>query len=198
MEKIKNLVLSLIHNTIKISGNKKSLSFLGIISSAESIFFPIPPDVFLIPIVLAKKYSWKFLALFTTTCSILGGIFGYFIGVFFWDIIGLYIVELYGGLDKINYLKNLFFNYGWMIILIAGFTPLPYKIFTLGSGFLNFNFFLFVFCSIISRGLRFYFLAYLVNKYGSRSIKMVERYFTQITFVVALIFILILILIYRY
>ena len=198
MEKIKNLVLNFIYNTIKISGNKKSLSFLGVISSVESIFFPIPPDVFLIPIVLAKKYSWKFLALFTTTCSILGGICGYFIGVFFWDIIGMYIVELYGGLDKITYLKNLFLNYGWMIILIAGFTPLPYKIFTLGSGLLNFNFFLFVLCSIISRGLRFYFLAYLVNKYGSSSIKIVERYFTQITFFVAFIFILIIILIYRY
>ena len=197
MTKIKKLFLSLIYNTIKISGNKKSLNFLGFLSSIEAVFFPIPPDIFLIPIVLSKKYNWFFLAVFTTFFSILGGVLGYLIGAFLWDFLGVYIIELYGGTDKISYLKNLFQKYGWIIILVAGFTPLPYKIFTLGSGLLYFNFFLFLLCSIISRGLRFIFLAYLVNKYGHESIKLLEKYFGQLTILVALIVILLLYLLIK-
>ena len=192
MNMIKIKIINFIYNIIKISGNKKSLNILGVISCIEAIFFPIPPDIFLIPIILARKYSWIFLAMFTTCFSILGGVIGYIIGAFFWEIVGLYIIELYGGLDKIDYLKSLFNNYGWIIILVAGFTPIPYKFFTLGSGFLYFNFFLFIFCSIISRGLRFFLLAYLVNKFGDRSIKMVEKYFLQLTIIISMMFLLIL------
>ena len=127
----------------------------------------------------------------------MGGVLGYLIGAFLWDFLGVYIIELYGGTDKINYLKDLFQEYGWIIILVAGFTPLPYKIFTLGSGLLYFNFFLFLLCSIISRGMRFIFLAYLVNKYGHKSIKLLEKYFGQLTILVALILILLLYLLIK-
>ena len=192
MENFKKVIIKLIYNTIKISNNKKSLNFLGFISFIEAIFFPIPPDIFLIPIILAKRYSWLFLCLLTTFFSILGGVLGYVLGAFFWDLIGVFIIEIYGGMDKINYLKDLFESHGWVIILIAGFTPIPYKIFTLGSGFLYFNFFLFIICSVLSRGLRFFLLAYLVNKYGEKSIKLVEKYFLHLTLSITFIFIVIL------
>ena len=141
MNNFKKLIFNLINNTIRISGNKNSIKFLGIVSFLESILFPIPPDIFLIPIVLAKKYKWLYLGLVCTFFSILGGSIGYLIGYFFWDLIGSQISNFYNANDEIETLKVQFSKYGWFIIFIAGFTPIPYKIFTLGSGLLSFNFF---------------------------------------------------------
>ena len=113
--------------------------------------------------------------------SVLGGVIGYAIGYFFWDLIGNHIIEFYNANDQLEKLKLQFSEYGWFIILVAGFTPLPYKIFTLSSGFLSFNFFIFLFCSFISRGLRFVTLSYLVQKYGEKGISAVEKHFSKIT-----------------
>ena len=189
MKLIKNIVFKMLNRVLKISKNKNSLKFLGIISTIESIFFPIPPDLFLIPIALTKKYKWYFLGFFTTITSVIGGVIGYLIGVFFWDIIGSYIISFYNSEDEINSLKILFQEHGWMIILVAGLTPVPYKIFTISSGFLSLNIFVFIICSILSRGLRFISIAYLISKYGERGIKFLEKHFNKLSVLLLIVLI---------
>ena len=157
MNKLKKILFNFINYTIRITDNKKTLRLLAVFTFLESIIIPIPPDIFLIPITLNKRYSWIFLGIYTTFFSILGGILGYLIGMFFWDIIGENIVEFYNGYNYIDYIKRLFAKYGWAVILVAGFSPIPYKIFTIGSGLLGYNFIIFILCSIISRSLRFLF-----------------------------------------
>ena len=144
---MKKELFRFINKTIQFAENKYTLKFLAIISFLESIIFPIPPDIFLIPISMTKKYRWFFLGIYTTFFSILGGIFGYLIGAFFWDYIGEKIVFLYNAEEKLLYLKELFNDHGWAIILIAGLTPLPYKFFTIASGLFSLNFFVFLICS---------------------------------------------------
>ena len=190
MNKFKIIFFNLINNTIKITDNKNSLNFLALFSFLESIIIPIPPDIFLVPITLTKRFKWFFLGAYTTFFSILGGILGYMIGMFFWDIVGYKIIDFYDGQAHIDYIKTLFSKYGWLVILIAGFSPIPYKIFTLGSGMLGYNFLIFLLCSIISRGLRFLTLTYLVSKYGEKSIKLIEKHFVKFTTIVSIVFIL--------
>ena len=192
---MKKFIFNIINNTIKIADNKKSLSFLAIFSFFESIIIPIPPDIFLVPITLTKRYKWLFLGIFTTVFSILGGVLGYIIGMYFWDLIGIKIVNFYDAYHHIDYIKNLFNKYGWLVILIAGISPIPYKIFTIGSGMLGYNFIVFLLCSLISRGLRFISLTFLINKYGEKSIRLAEKHFIKLTvglsFFVIIIFLLI-------
>ena len=114
------------------------------------------------------------------------------IGYFFWDLVGNNIINFYGAEDQLNQLKEYFSKYGLFIILLAGFTPIPYKIFTIGSGLLSFNFFIFIICSIFARGLRFVSLSYLVYKYGEKSLSFVDKYFYKLT----LFFVLILALVF--
>ncbi len=141
--------------------------------------------------VLAKKQKWLFISLICTIFSVVGGVFGYLIGYYFWDILGNYIVNFYNADSEIMLLKEYFSKYGLFIILLAGFTPLPYKVFTIGSGLLSFNFGLFLICSLFARGLRFISLSYLVYKYGEKSLSFVEKYFYKLTlFFTILIFIL--------
>ena len=109
------------------------------------------------------------------------------IGYFFWDLVGNNIINFYNAEAEINQLKEYFSEYGLFIILLAGFTPIPYKIFTIGSGLLSFNFFIFIICSILARGLRFISLSYLVYKYGEKSLSFVDKYFYKLTLFFALI-----------
>ena len=190
MNKFKIIFFNLINNTIKITDNKNSLNFLALFSFLESIIIPIPPDIFLVPITLTKRFKWFFLGAYTTFFSILGGILGYMIGMFFWDIVGYKIIDFYDGQAHIDYIRTLFSKYGWLVILIAGFSPIPYKVFTLGSGMLGYNFLIFLLCSIISRGLRFLTLTYLVSKYGEKSIKLIDKHFVKFTVIISIIFIL--------
>ncbi len=181
MKQIKYHIFNIINKTIKVSKNKNSIKFLSLFSFLESILIPIPPDIILIPIVLAKKNKWLFLSLICTFFSVLGGVFGYIIGFYFWDILGTQIINFYNADSQINLLKEYFSKYGLFIILLAGFTPLPYKIFTIGSGLLSFHFGLFLICSLFARGLRFISLSYLVYKYGEKSLSFVEKYFYKLT-----------------
>ena len=181
MKKFKKLFFNIIDNTLKVSKNKNSVKLLSLFSFLESIIFPIPPDILLIPIVLAKKNKWLFLGLLCTLFSVLGGVIGYMIGYFFWDLVGNYIINFYSAENEVNQLKEYFSKYGLFIILLAGFTPIPYKIFTIGSGLLSFNFFIFIICSIFARGLRFISLSYLVYKYGEKGLSFVEKYFYKLT-----------------
>ena len=193
---MKKLTFNIISKIIKISDNKKSLDFLAIFSFLESIIIPIPPDIFLIPITLTKRYKWFYLGIFTTFFSILGGIFGYIIGMYFWDLVGMKIVNFYDAHHHIDYIKNLFNKYGWAVILIAGFSPIPYKIFTVSSGMMGYSFIIFLLCSLISRGLRFISLTFLVNKYGEKSIKLEEKHFLKFAIILSFIFIIFVLLIF--
>ena len=155
---------------LDLAGHKSSKYYLAIVSFVESSFFPIPPDVMVIPMVISRKTDFKKIFLIATIFSVLGGIFGYVIGAFFVEF-GQYIMNFYGYEDKLYNLKESLIKndgfYAWLgILFLAGFTPLPYKVFTIASGLIGFNFLIFVLISLISRGLRFFLVSYLSYKFG--------------------------------
>ena len=155
---------------IKLAAHKNSNYFLAIVSFLESSFFPIPPDVMIAPMVIAKKKDFLKIFFIVTIFSVLGGIFGYIIGAFFFDF-AMNIVEFYNYERKILNLKDALNQgggfYTWLgILFLAGFTPLPYKVFTIASGLIGFNFLIFILISIVSRGLRFFIVSYLSHKFG--------------------------------
>ena len=160
----------LYQNSLKLAAHKSSKMFLAIISFAESSFFPIPPDVMIVPMVMAKKNDYLKIFLIATFFSTFGGILGYFIGSYFLDF-GMSVVEFYGYEDKVLNLKENLTNgtglYIWLATLfLAGFTPLPFKVFTITSGMIGFNLLIFVFICLISRGLRFFIVSYFSFKFG--------------------------------
>ena len=155
---------------LDLAAHKSSKYYLALVSFIESSFFPIPPDVMVIPMVISKKNDFFKIFLITTIFSVLGGILGYFIGAFFFDL-GMNIMSFYGYEEKLSNLKNNLINsegfYAWLgILFLAGFTPLPYKVFTIASGLIGFNILIFIFISLISRGLRFFIVSYLSYKFG--------------------------------
>ena len=155
---------------LDLAGHKSSKYFLAIVSFVESSFFPIPPDVMIIPMVISKKADFKKIFFITTIFSVLGGMLGYVIGAFFFEF-GAQIMNFYGYEDKLYNLKESLIKndgfYAWLgILFLAGFTPLPYKVFTIASGLIGFNFLIFVLISLISRGLRFFLVSYLSYKFG--------------------------------
>ena len=145
---------------LDLAAHKSSKYYLALVSFVESSLFPIPPDVMVIPMVISKKKDFIKIFLITTIFSVLGGILGYFIGAFFFES-GMQIMSFYGYEDKLINLKDSLMNsdsfYAWLgILFLAGFTPLPYKVFTIASGLIGFNIIIFILISIISRGLRFF------------------------------------------
>ena len=155
---------------LDLAGHKSSKYYLGIVSFVESSFFPIPPDVMVIPMVIAKKTDFKKIFLITTIFSVLGGMLGYVIGALFFEF-GSQIMDFYGYEDKLYKIKESLIRsdsfYAWLgVLFLAGFTPLPYKVFTIASGLIGFNFLIFVLISLISRGLRFFLVSYLSYKFG--------------------------------
>ena len=155
---------------LDLASHKSSKYYLALVSFIESSFFPIPPDVMVIPMVISKKNDFIKIFFISTIFSVMGGILGYFIGAFFFDI-GMHIMNFYGYEAKLIEFKNNLLNregfYAWLSILfLAGFTPLPYKVFTIASGLISFNIFIFILISFISRGLRFFIVSYLSYKFG--------------------------------
>ena len=160
----------LYNKCLKLAAHRNSNYFLAIVSFLESSFFPIPPDVMIVPMVIAKKNDYLKIFLIATIFSTLGGILGYFIGFYFLEI-AMSVVEFYGYEEKLFNLKeNLTKGSGlyiWLATLfLAGFTPLPFKVFTITSGMISFNLFIFIFICLISRGLRFFIVAYFSYKLG--------------------------------
>ena len=160
----------LFQKSLKLAGHKRSKFFLALISFAESSFFPIPPDILIVPMVIAKKNDYIKIFIIATLFSALGGLFGYFIGSVFLEL-ALKVVEFYGYEENVFNLQLKLSEKGglfiWLgILFIAGFTPLPFKVFTITSGIINFNIFIFFFICIISRGLRFFIIAFLSAKFG--------------------------------
>ena len=167
----------------------KSKKVLGFLSFIESIFFPIPTDVLLIPMAISKSYNWIDLALIATTASVIGGVIGYYLGVFLFHEINPYIIE-YGYIEQFNQSRDLFLQYGIIILFISSFTPLPYKIFVIAAGTLSFNILLFIFISLIGRGLRFALVAYISDRYGAYVVTYLNKYFLYIAFTTIFIFVI--------
>ena len=164
------MIKQLYQKSIKLASHKSSQTYLAVISFIESSFFPIPPDVMIVPMVIAKKNDYLKIFLIATIFSSLGGLLGYFIGSSFMNV-GINVVEFYGYEDKVLVLKDNLTKgtglYIWLATLfLAGFTPLPFKVFTITSGLISFNLFIFFLICLISRGLRFFIVSYLSYKFG--------------------------------
>jgi len=143
-----------------------ALWIMAAVAFAESSFFPVPPDVMLIPMSLARPARAWLYATICTTASVLGGVLGYAIGALLYDSLGQWVIQLYGLGDKVEAFRTGYAEYGAWIILLKGLTPIPYKLVTITSGFANFNIWLFVVLSVIARGGRFFVVAILLNRYG--------------------------------
>jgi len=174
---------------IHLAGHPRAIPAMGVVSFAESSFFPIPPDVMLVPMILANRQKAFEIALVCTVCSVLGGLLGYAIGFYFFETIGAWVVKTYGlqaGLEKF---RDEFTRYGTWVILIKGLTPIPYKLVTIASGAAHFDLFTFVWASIVTRGLRFFLVAALLWKYGEPIRAFIEKRLTLVmwTFLIVLV-----------
>ena len=185
---------------LSLAAHKSSKYYLAVVSFIESSFFPIPPDVMVIPMVISKKSDFIKIFIIATIFSVLGGILGYLIGAFFFDM-GMQITSFYGYEDKLTNLKNNLIKsegfYAWLgILFLAGFTPLPYKVFTIASGLIGFNIIIFVFISFISRGLRFFIVSYLSFKFGDMFTKFMNEHGSKWFTIIGILFVIIGIIIY--
>ena len=187
---------------LELAAHKSSNFYLGLVSFIESSFFPIPPDAMIIPMVIAKKKEYLKIFLIASIFSVLGGIFGYLIGYLFFDL-AVYVIEFYGYQDKVENLK-LSMSKGngflaWLSILfLAGFTPLPYKAFTISSGLIAFNLPIFIIVSLISRSLRFFIVAFLSYKFGELFTEYMEKHGSKWFTIVGIIIVIIFIIIYLF
>jgi membrane protein YqaA with SNARE-associated domain len=185
---------------LDLAAHKSSKYYLAIVSFVESSFFPIPPDIMIIPMVISKKNDFIKIFLITTIFSVLGGMLGYLIGAFFFDF-GSQIMSFYGYENKLSSIKENLVNsdgfYAWLgILFLAGFTPLPYKVFTIASGLISFNFFIFIFISLVSRGLRFFIVSYLSYKFGNLFTEFMEKHGSKWFTIIGLLIVIIGLLIY--
>ena len=191
---------SLYKKCLDLAAHKSSKYYLAIVSFIESSFFPIPPDVMIIPMVIAKRKDFIKIFLISTIFSVLGGILGYLIGAFFFDF-GSEIMNFYGYEKKLSNIKNNLVNsdgfYAWLSVLfLAGFTPLPYKVFTIASGLIGFNFLIFVLISFISRGLRFFIVSYLSHRFGNLFNEFMDKHGSKWFTIVGILIVIIGIIIY--
>ncbi len=188
--------------TIKLAGHKSSKSLLAFFSFIESFIFPIPPDIFIIPMTIAKRDQWARIALIATVASVLGACLGYFIGYVFFNEIGIKIFELYG-VDNALFLKEKVSSDGgtiaWITLLaIAGFTPVPFKLLTITSGFVHFNIFYFIIVSLITRGSRFFIIAFLIGNFGPAMKKIIEKKLLSISIIFSIIIIIVAYFVYNF
>jgi membrane protein YqaA with SNARE-associated domain len=148
---------------------------MGLVSFLESSFFPVPPDVMLIPMSLARpEKAWTYATLCTLT-SVAGGVLGYAIGALLYDTVGHWVISLYGYGNKVEAFREAYARWGTLIILLKGVTPIPYKIVTITSGFAGYNVWLFIVFSFVARGTRFYLTAFLLSRYGVQARKIIEE-----------------------
>ena len=184
---------------LNLAGHKNSNFYLGLVSFIESSFFPIPPDVMIIPMVIAKKKQFIKIFLIASIFSVLGGILGYLIGYLFFDL-AMYVIEFYNYEDKVENLKSSMSKgsgfLAWLSILfLAGFTPLPYKAFTISSGLIAFNLPIFIIVSLVSRSLRFFIVVFLTYKFGELFTEYMNthgsKWFTVIGILIVIIFVFI-------
>ena len=196
------MFLTLYKKCLELAAHKSSNFYLGLVSFIESSFFPIPPDAMIIPMVIAKKKEYFKIFLIASIFSVLGGIFGYLIGYLFFDL-AMYVIEFYGYQDKVENLKFSMSQgsgfLAWLSILfLAGFTPLPYKAFTISSGLIAFNLPVFIIVSLISRSLRFFIVAFLSYKFGELFTEYMEKHGSKWFTIIGIIIVIIFIIIYLF
>ncbi len=187
---------------LELASHKSSNFYLGLVSFIESSFFPIPPDAMIIPMVIAKKKEYLKIFLIASIFSVLGGILGYLIGYLFFDL-AMHVIEFYGYQNKVENLKLSMSQesgfLAWLSILfLAGFTPLPYKAFTISSGLIAFNLPIFIIVSLISRSLRFFIVAYLSYKFGELFTEFMEKHGSKWFTIIGIIIVIIFIIIYLF
>ena len=187
---------SLYKKCLNLAAHKSSNLYLGIVSFTESSFFPIPPDVMIIPMVIAKKKEYFKIFLIASLFSVLGGIFGYLLGYLFYDL-AIHVIEFYGYENKVENLKTSLSQgsgfFAWLSILfLAGFTPLPYKAFTIASGVVGFSLPVFIVVSLISRSLRFFIVAYLSYKFGDLFTEFMEKHGSKWFTIIGILIVIVL------
>jgi membrane protein YqaA with SNARE-associated domain len=175
------MLKGLYDGVIRLSKGKHALPALAAVSFAESSFFPVPPDVILVPMALANPEKARLYALVCTVASVLGGIVGYAIGALLYDTVGHWLISAYGYGEGIDAFRAAYAKWGAWIILIKGLTPIPYKIVTIASGFAGYNFFAFIVLSTITRGARFFLEAELLRVYGEPIRGFIEERLTLVT-----------------
>jgi membrane protein YqaA with SNARE-associated domain len=180
----------LYHRVLELADSPRAPYALAVIAFAESSFFPVPPDVILVPMSLSRPHrAWTYAAL-CTVASVGGGVLGYAIGALFYETLGKWLINLYGYGDRADALRALYSQWGWLVILIKGLTPIPFKLVTIVSGFLHYNFALFVLLATLTRGARFFLLAGLLNRFGGPIKVLLDRHFAA--FFLALVGIIVL------
>lgn len=171
----KDLTRRIYDHTLNLASRKNALTWLFVISFIESSFFPIPPDIMIIPMVLATPKEAYKIAGVATVASVLGGYFGYFIGVYGFELIARPLLEFYGYMKQFGEFENYYHKYGAWIVFGAGITPFPYKIITIASGVVRLDLVVFTIASVIARGMRFYFIAWLLKRFGDPMKVFIEK-----------------------
>ena len=196
------MLKELYYKSLKLASHKSSKYFLAFISFIESFIFPIPPDVLIIPMTIAKRQEWIKIASIATIGSVAGACLGYFIGYVFFNEVGLKIFELYG-VDNTSFLKDKVSSEGgivaWITLLaIAGFTPVPFKLLTITSGFVHFNIIYFIAIAAATRGLRFFLIAFLIGNFGPAMKKIIEKKLLTVSIIFSIVIIVLAYFIYNF
>ncbi len=196
------MLKELYYKSLKLASHKSSKYFLAFISFIESFIFPIPPDVLIIPMTIAKRQEWIKIAVIATIGSVAGACLGYFIGYVFFNEVGLKIFELYG-VDNASFLKDKVSSEGgvvaWITLLaIAGFTPVPFKLLTITSGFVHFNIIYFIAIAAATRGLRFFLIAFLIGNFGPAMKKIIEKKLLTVSIIFSIVIIVLAYFIYNF
>jgi membrane protein YqaA with SNARE-associated domain len=161
--------------TLRLAGHRHADRYMAAVSFCESSFFPIPPDVMLVPMILARREKAYWIAGICTLFSVLGGIFGYAIGYFLYESVGQWVIQLYGMADRMDQFRQWYADWGAAIILIKGLTPIPFKLVTIASGLAEFSFLIFVVTAAITRGARFFVIAWLLKRFGAPVQRVMEE-----------------------
>ena len=194
------MIKKLYDRCVQLARHKFSKPLLAFFSFIESSFFPIPPDVMIIPMVVADKKKFLLIALIATVFSALGALFGYLIGYLFFNEVGIKIFQLYG-YEDVSFLKDKFSSESGLVpyivtLFIAGFTPVPFKLLTITSGFIQFNLLIFFITSVFTRGLRFFLLAFLVHKFGEAIGPFIEKKGAKYSIILGIIIVIVLLAVY--
>jgi membrane protein YqaA with SNARE-associated domain len=167
--------------TLRVARHRHAIPGMAAVSFAESSFFPIPPDVMLVPMVLARRHQAYLIATVCTIASVAGGAFGYAIGYFLYDSLGEYLANLYGMHDAMAEYQDWYADYGVWVILVKGLTPIPFKLVTIASGLAQFNLLLFILLATVTRGVRFFAMAFLLRRYGRPIQRFIDERLTLVS-----------------
>jgi len=192
------MIKNLYNKIIRKSAKPGAEYLLGIIAFCESSFFPIPPDLVLIPMVLSRPKKWIRIGIIATFFSVLGGVFGYFIGIFLWEFIGEPIIHFYKLSDEFLIFQNNYNSKGAIIVFLAGISPIPYKLITIASGGLGLNIYVFILASVLSRGFRFFIIAIVISLFGEKAKIFLEKNLTLTSSMIGIVLIIIALIVFYF